>query len=53
MNTKSKDNNIFCYFDFQVLASYKNQPDRYEFKNDFFEGSLTSNSNYYKKSKKK
>lgn len=52
MKTKLNRNSLLSYFDFQVLASYKNQPDKYDFKNDFFEGNLSINSNYYKKGKK-
>ncbi|MBN1853455.1 MAG: hypothetical protein JW829_12050 [Pirellulales bacterium] len=38
---------LLGYFDLQVLASYRNEPDKYEIKSDYFEGKLTVTNEYY------
>lgn len=36
------------FFDQQVLASYRNEPDKYEITSDNFEGTLTATDEYYR-----
>lgn len=43
---------LLGYFDQQVLASYRNEPDKYIIKSDYFEGELTVTSEYYDKLEK-
>jgi len=43
----SRINILIGYFDYQVLASYRNEPDKYTIVNDSFEGHLSLTKNYY------
>lgn len=42
-----KRDGVLAYFEPQVLAQYREQPDRYIFKTDNFEGRITVTSSYY------
>jgi len=50
-NLKSVDHHL-SYFDQQVLAAYRNEPDKYVIKSDYFEGELTVTSEYFKELEK-
>jgi len=39
---------LLGYFDSQVLASYRNEPDKYLIESDFFEGKLRITEEYYR-----
>jgi hypothetical protein len=48
MNTSSKiPEHLLGYFDQQVLASYRNEPNKYIIESDYFEGELSVTNEYY------
>jgi hypothetical protein len=44
---KEPYNRVIGYFDLQVLAAYRNEPDKYEVQTDFFEGRVSTTESYY------
>lgn len=52
-NKEEFERNILGYFNTSVLASYKNEPDKYLVETDYLSGEVTLTDNYYKLLKKK
>lgn len=50
-NNKPEDTgkNLIAYFDQQVLASYINEPDKYDVITDYFSGRVSTTDKYFKK----
>jgi hypothetical protein len=46
-NLKSVEH-LLGYFDQQVLAAYRNEPDKYRIESDYFEGELRTTTEYYR-----
>ncbi|HJQ24673.1 MAG TPA: hypothetical protein VKA60_12215 [Blastocatellia bacterium] len=44
---KEPYNRVIGYFDLQVLAAYRNEPDKYEVQTDFFEGRISTTESYF------
>jgi len=53
MKKEEVDNGLLGYFKQQVLSSYKDEPDKYTVKTDYFSGEVTVTDSFYRKLEKK